>query len=308
MSSIRQVACAGALATSLACSFAQAAQRAFVSSTGNDANVANGCPVVAPCRTFQAGHNAVDPGGEILALDGAGFGAVTITKSVSILANPGFYAGISAASGNAVTIATAGVDVRLSGIKLNSLGAANGILMSSGDGLTIENCTFSGFSNAGIEVNAAAKVRVTDSAFTNSNVGLYLRQNAQGDVVNSRFFGNGVGAVAEQFGAPAGSTVTLAVTGSVASRNAYGFLAEVYDPGRTAKMSVSNSTADGNSEAGIEAFNDGGTVLVVVGSTKVTQNAKGLSNLSSTFNSTGNNMVSDNAINASGAITNVGTM
>jgi len=40
----------------------------------------------------------VDPGGEVIALDAAGYGAVTITKSVNIIANPGFYAGITASS------------------------------------------------------------------------------------------------------------------------------------------------------------------------------------------------------------------
>ena len=53
----------------------------------------------------------VDPGGEIVALDAAGYGAVNINKSVTIVANPGFYAGITASSGTAVTINTAAVNV-----------------------------------------------------------------------------------------------------------------------------------------------------------------------------------------------------
>src|SRR3954468_14690951 len=145
MTSVRHVAYATALSTLLACTLTTAAQRAFVSSTGSDANSAGGCLITAPCRTFQAAHTAVDAGGEILALDGAGFGAVTITKSVSIVANPGVYAGISASAGNAVTIATASVYVRWRGIKLNGWGPANGISMKNGESLSVENCTVTGF-------------------------------------------------------------------------------------------------------------------------------------------------------------------
>jgi hypothetical protein len=100
-----------AIALALAAAQAHAAQRAFVASSGSDVNVAAGCTFAAPCRSFQGAHAAVDAGGEIVALDTAGYGVVTITKSVSILGNPGTVPSISVASGNGVTIATPGVRV-----------------------------------------------------------------------------------------------------------------------------------------------------------------------------------------------------
>jgi hypothetical protein len=310
MRSTRNAAYAVAIATLLASSFTNAAQRAFVSSTGNDANVGSGCQLAGPCRTFQAAHTAVDAGGEILALDGAGYGAVTITKSVSIVANPGFYAGISASSGNAVTIATASINVRLSGIKLNGLGATHGISMTDGASLMVDNCTVSGFAQNGIEVQTGANVRVVDSlVMKNGLAGLYLRNNAKADVANSKFLGNFVGFNLSE-ATTAGTTTTLAVSGSVTSRNSYGFIVEVFGVASTARMSVSNSTIDGNQSSGIYANNNGGLVVVAVASSKVTQNGTGLNNIGSsvTFNSAGNNLVNDNNTNASGTITNVGTM
>ncbi len=58
----------------------------FVASTGSDSN--NGGRAT-PMRSFQAAHNAVADGGNIVVLDTAGYGALTITKSVAITVPPG---------------------------------------------------------------------------------------------------------------------------------------------------------------------------------------------------------------------------
>src|SRR2546430_13238022 len=65
------------------CCLTQAAPRTFVSGLGSDANP---CTRTAPCRTFQMAHDTVDPNGEVLALDSAGYGTLTITKNVTISA------------------------------------------------------------------------------------------------------------------------------------------------------------------------------------------------------------------------------
>src|SRR5215469_11663201 len=57
--------------------------RTFVSAaSGNDAN---SCDRATPCRTFQGAHDKTNPDGEITVLDPGGYGAVTITKSISIV-------------------------------------------------------------------------------------------------------------------------------------------------------------------------------------------------------------------------------
>src|SRR6476659_8904535 len=67
-----------ALATSAA--YAQAS-RTWVSGVGDDANP---CSRTAPCKTFAGAISKTAPGGEIDTLDPGGFGAVTITKSMTI--------------------------------------------------------------------------------------------------------------------------------------------------------------------------------------------------------------------------------
>jgi len=74
----------------ICCFTAQAQSRVFVSGVGSDANP---CSRTAPCRTFQQAHNVVSAGGEVVVLDPAGYGQVTITKSVNIIGD-GVYAGV----------------------------------------------------------------------------------------------------------------------------------------------------------------------------------------------------------------------
>jgi len=66
------------LAITLACSLASppahARARVFVASYGNDSNP---CTFGSPCRNFQQAVTVVDPGGEVTAIDSAGFGPVT---------------------------------------------------------------------------------------------------------------------------------------------------------------------------------------------------------------------------------------
>src|SRR3954469_4575241 len=89
---------------------AQAAPaKIFVASYGNDAN--SGSPA-SPKRAFQAAHNAVAPGGEIVALDTAGYGALTINKSVSVIVPPGVTGFVTISGpGIGITINAATTDV-----------------------------------------------------------------------------------------------------------------------------------------------------------------------------------------------------
>src|SRR5258706_12561942 len=68
-------------------------QRSFVSVTGSDANAATGCTLGSPCRSFGAAIGAVAGNGEVIALDSGGYGRFDVTKSVTVSAPPGVYAG-----------------------------------------------------------------------------------------------------------------------------------------------------------------------------------------------------------------------
>ncbi|HWG88235.1 MAG TPA: hypothetical protein VN679_10675, partial [Candidatus Acidoferrales bacterium] len=56
------------------------ASRTWVSGVGDDANP---CSRTAPCKTFAGAISKTAAGGEIDALDPAGYGAVTITKAIT---------------------------------------------------------------------------------------------------------------------------------------------------------------------------------------------------------------------------------
>src|SRR6266567_614359 len=126
------------------CGLAQAQLRVFVSGTGSDANP---CTRMAPCRNFQRGHDVVTAGGEVVALDSAGYGTVSITKSVT-LTGDGVYAGITVTSGDGVYISVGSSDtVVLRGLTLNGVGGTDGISFHAGGNLHVENCVVTGFSD-----------------------------------------------------------------------------------------------------------------------------------------------------------------
>src|SRR5688500_13487092 len=62
------------------------APKMFVARYATDANSGTPAP---PRRAFLAAHNAVAPGGQIVALDTAGYGALTTTDSVRVIVPPG---------------------------------------------------------------------------------------------------------------------------------------------------------------------------------------------------------------------------
>jgi hypothetical protein len=57
------------------------ATRTWISGVGDDANP---CSRTAPCKTWAGAISKTAAGGEINALDPGGFGAVTITKAITL--------------------------------------------------------------------------------------------------------------------------------------------------------------------------------------------------------------------------------
>src|SRR6266568_4863825 len=99
------------------------AQRTFVSAAGG--NDANPCTLTLPCRNFQAAIAQTASGGEVIVLDSGGYGTVTISQAVSLIAPPGVYAGISVFSGAGITVSAGASDVVvIRGLTLNGLGGS----------------------------------------------------------------------------------------------------------------------------------------------------------------------------------------
>src|SRR5437899_12390623 len=101
------------------------ATRTWVSGVGDDANP---CSRTAPCKTFAGAISKTAAAGEIDALDPGGFGAVTITKSMTIDGISGL-SGIVVSGTNGINVNAAASDVViLRNLDINGIGSGlNGV-------------------------------------------------------------------------------------------------------------------------------------------------------------------------------------
>ncbi len=167
--------------------FAVAPQRTFVASTGNDANP---CSLTAPCRSFQAAIDGVAGGGEVVVIDTAGYGAMEIHKSVSVIVPPGINAGLSPLVGiplpgfpgqsTVVLIDIQSTDiVVLRGLNVSHQGAVTGgidWLSANGGTVHVENVIVNGFPQEGLFMKApGGHLFVRDSIFRDNGYGIYIR-------------------------------------------------------------------------------------------------------------------------------------
>jgi hypothetical protein len=153
---------------------AAAAVRTFVASYGSDTNP---CTVAAPCRSFSAAIAQTSFAGEVIVLDSAGYGPVTITKSVSLLAAPGVYAGISVFTGqNGILVnAGAGDKVVLRGLAINGQGGGIGIAVGMSGEVHIESCIISGMAAQGILVTLGSYTRIVHTTIRSNGMdGIYF--------------------------------------------------------------------------------------------------------------------------------------
>jgi parallel beta-helix repeat protein len=132
---------------------ANAQSRVFVAALGSDTNA---CTFAAPCRSFQHAHNVVAANGEIDVLDPAGYGALTITKAISVQGHG--FSGITATSGNAITInAGANDQISLRGLVIEGFGTGdNGIVFNAGTSLNIQDSVIRHFTANGISFQPTA--------------------------------------------------------------------------------------------------------------------------------------------------------
>jgi len=132
--------------------------RTWVSGVGDDANP---CSRTAPCKTFAGAISKTSTGGEIDVLDPAGYGAVTITKSITINGMP-FQAGILVSGTNGVIINAPATDtVVLRGLDFVGLGTGlSAISVLAAKEVILQNLRVSDFTVAGVSVTASSAVNL----------------------------------------------------------------------------------------------------------------------------------------------------
>lgn len=190
------IACAVQSGNALAVS-----QRTFVSPTGVDTN---SCSLSQPCRTFGAAIAQTSSGGEVIVLESAGYGAVTITQSVSIIAPPGVYAGISLVTAltNGVAVNGAGIDVVLRGLTIIALGGGNGTVgvnVMNARSVLVDRCNISGMTTYGVYSQSATQLVISNSEVRASNTGVAANAGTV-DIASSRILDNSQNGVATSSG------------------------------------------------------------------------------------------------------------
>jgi hypothetical protein len=248
------------------------ASRTWVSGVGDDANP---CSRTAPCKTFAGAISRTAAGGEISALDPGGYGAVTITKAITIDGGGGQVASILAAGTNGI-IVNAGVNdvVILRNIRINGIGSGlNGIRFLAGGELHVQNCVIERFTNTAVDFrpgsggegyvsdttlsdNVGGGVVVNSGRMTVSN--LHAEANGNGVMVN----GTAIATVRDSFasGGSAGFGAVTAggvinVENSVVTHNTFGIFVSL---GAVAR--VSNTMINSNVSEGLH--NDGSSFLI----------------------------------------------
>ena len=236
------------------------ASRTWVSGVGDDVNP---CSRTAPCKTFAGAISKTAAGGEIDALDPAGYGAVTITKAITIDGGGGQVASVLVAGTNGIVVQAGASDyvilrnLRINGISGSGNGGINGIRFLSGAQLVVDNCDIFGFNNNGLDValGAQAGVQVRNSTFRNIGGNAVNATSSSGfalvNIYNSSFVGR----------ATAQGGVNAAVNGAISVSNSnfqeLSFAAQVSSGGF---LNVDNSFIS-NSNNGVLA-NTGATANV----------------------------------------------
>jgi hypothetical protein len=164
-------------------------QRTFVSGTGQDSNVSSGCQATLPCRSFAVALSVTNAKGEIVVLDSAGYGAVTIAQDVTIQVPSGVYAGVAVTAGDGVVVNGASTKAVLRGLTINGQGGGGrGILVNGADTVRIEGCTITNMTSDGIQsIGAGTHLHVYDSLITNNGGnGIYASGAALVEVERTR--------------------------------------------------------------------------------------------------------------------------
>ena len=247
------------------------ATRTWVSGVGDDVNP---CSRTAPCKTFAGAISKTAANGEIDCLDPGGFGAVTITKSMTIDCG-GVTGGILSSLVNGV-IVNAGVNDRIVLRNLNIQGVGNGttgIRFLGGLHLTLDNVRIQGTTGIGVDVNksASGNLYMHDAYITQTGTAVRLFTGAGGinailnnvriDAVN----GNGLEVASGSTVATIANSAITNVTGSALITTGGGFINADKNVFAKNATGANASVAGSSIRISNNAFDDNGTALAAAG-------------------------------------------
>lgn len=272
------------------------ATRTWVSGVGDDANP---CSRTAPCKTFAGAISKTATGGIINALDPGGFGAVTITKSITLESN-GELASILASGVNGIIVnATANDTVVLRGISIDGAGTTlgtNGVRFLNGAKLVIEHCTIQNFSGNGVDFQPSGNAKLVMNETTVNNItgsAVFVKGGAASTSSSVTAALDKVKLLQSGFGLQVNKGVASIKDSTVSGNTSVGVKALGPTAPDIARISVDDSLISDNPGTGINAQGTQGKVFV--SRSTLTANGTGISGLlSGTTTSFGNNRIFGN--------------
>ena len=225
------------------------ATRTWVSGVGNDANP---CSRTAPCKTFAGAISKTATNGEIDTLDPGGFGAVTITKSITIDGGSPGLGGILASLTHGVIVnATATSQVVLKNLTINGVtNGLDGIRYLAGLSLHLHQVSVDGMSGfcVNFKPTNVGFLFISDSKFTKCAAGgvmvdgttTFQRASIRNTVSDGNLFGY--------------KAFSQALVNIHSSHAAAGGDSGYFADGANAKLFAVGSTADLNA-TGVKATN-----------------------------------------------------
>jgi hypothetical protein len=285
------------------------ATRTWVSGVGDDANP---CSRTAPCKTFAGAISKTAPCGEIDVLDPGGFGALTITKCISIEAD-GVIAGVLVSGTNGFIVAAGpGDNVMIRGLTFDGLGTGlNAIRITTAGKVYIQNCQINNFNTEGIDfepTNTGAELFVTNTTIRdngnfslNTGGGVLIKPSggasANATLTDVHIQGNLVGLLVQD-----GAAVTM--KDSEAAGNKFAGL-NVTTTGTAGNLFLNQVVAANNGSSGVTTT--GGLSTIRLSEATITGNATGANVSTGVIASFGNNYIAGNTtIDISGTLTPAG--
>jgi hypothetical protein len=267
------------------------ATRTWVSGVGDDANP---CSRTAPCKTFAGAISKTAVNGEINCIDPGGFGAVTITKSITIDCHEIFASILNSGTNgvivnfDAFAVADARKTVRIRNLSIN--GANTGLIgiriigtASSGSEVFIEDSVIDGMFGGlarGISDERAGggELYITNTTVRNTgNTGIVVLPLAGATTIAAVI--DHVRAENCNFGAAFGSGVRALISHSVFSGNT-GAGVEAEGPLGAVEVNVANSVLSSN---GIGVQNGGGAVTIRLANNDIAFNGTAIQGVTQSF-------------------------
>jgi hypothetical protein len=243
------------------------ATRTWISGVGDDANP---CSRTAPCKSWAGAISKTVAGGEIDALDPGGFGAVNITKAITLAAEGAGEGGVLSPGSTEININAGPNDIIiLRGLQI--------------DGGPLSN----GSSNFGVKVFQARVVEIQNCTIRNNNTsapngyGVMFTPNNPGGppipqliITDTTITSNGNLSASSGGGIliqpVQGASINVTLTNDVIVDNVLGVRADASLTTGAITMTINNSTIASNAFAGVSAFTVGGSGTAQVEVTRTT--------------------------------------